>query len=98
MIYVVDAKPGDGISSDAITMINEAPEEKRFLYITPYLTEVERIRTSCPEKQFVEPQEDAPCKSIDIKKQLRQRLNIVSTHALFQRFDAEVTKLVNDGG
>lgn len=98
MIYVVDAKPGDGKSSAAITMINEASEEKRFLYITPYLTEVERIQACCPEKQFVEPQEDDPCKSIDIKKQLRQRRNIVSTHALFQRFDAEVIRLVKDGG
>ena len=33
MLYVVDAKPGDGKSSAAITMINEAAEEKRFLYI-----------------------------------------------------------------
>ena len=98
MIYVVDAKPGDGKSSAAITMINEASEEKRFLYITPYLTEVERIQACCPEKQFVQPQEDDPCKSIDIKKQLRQRRNIVSTHALFQRFDAEVIRLVKDGG
>ena len=98
MIYVVDAKPGDGKSSAAITMINEAPEEKRFLYITPYLTEVERIQACCPEKQFVQPQEDDPCKSIDIKKQLRQRRNIVSTHALFQRFDAEVIRLVKKGG
>ena len=98
MIYVVDAKPGDGKSSAAITMINEASEEKRFLYITPYLTEVERIQACCPEKQFVQPQEDDPCKSIDIKKQLRQHRNIVSTHALFQRFDAEVIRLVKDGG
>ena len=98
MIYVVDAKPGDGKSSAAITMINEASEEKRFLYITPYLTEVERIQACCPEKQFVQPQEDDPCKSIDIKKQLRQRRNIVSTHALFQRFDAEVIRLVKKGG
>lgn len=85
MIYVVDAKPGDGKSSAAITMINEAPEEKRFLYITPYLTEVERIQACCPKKQFVEPQEDDPCKSIDIKKQLRQQRNIVSTLIYEQR-------------
>ena len=46
---------GTGKSSAAITYMNEHPE-KRFIYITPYLEEANRIATSCDRTQFFEPQ------------------------------------------
>ena len=44
-IKIVDMVCGGGKTSAAINLINNAPKENKFLYITPYLTEVERILT-----------------------------------------------------
>ena len=43
VITVVDARMGRGKSSAAIRYMNENRNRKRFLYITPYIKEVERI-------------------------------------------------------
>lgn len=39
-------------TSAAINYINQSADETKFLYITPYLTEVDRIIKSCPQKHF----------------------------------------------
>ena len=68
-INIVDAMCGIGKTSAAINYINASPEDQRFLYITPYLDEVERIITSCPKKHFVQPH-DYGSKLRDIKRLL----------------------------
>lgn len=47
-INIVDAVCGSGKTSAAINMINASAPEEKFLYITPYLDEVERIIKACP--------------------------------------------------
>lgn len=92
-INVVDAICGSGKTSAAINMINSSEEDQRFLYITPYLDEVERIIKSCPDKHFRQP--DAYGTKINgIKFLLEKGVNIVSTHALFKNFDTEIIDLV----
>lgn len=92
-INIVDAICGSGKTSAAINMINASDEEQRFLYITPYLDEVNRIIESCPEKHFKQP-EVYGTKTKGIKFLLEKGLNIVSTHALFKNFDTEIVDLV----
>lgn len=92
-INIVDAMCGIGKTSAAINYINASPEDQRFLYITPYLDEVERIITSCPKKHFVQPH-DYGSKLRDIKILFNDGKNIVSTHALFNMFDDEVIDIV----
>ena len=55
MIYVCDAMMGSGKTSAAIAYMNGHPERK-FIYVTPYLTEAERIRKACPSLRFAEPE------------------------------------------
>ena len=54
MVKICDAIMGSGKSSAAIKYMNDHPDEK-FIYITPYLGEAERIKKGCPKLSFVEP-------------------------------------------
>ena len=42
---------------ELINYINNADASKKFMYVTPYLTEVQRIISACPTKNFQEPKE-----------------------------------------
>lgn len=88
-INIVDALPGIGKTSAAINFINQSSDDMKFLYITPFLNEVERIISSCPNKHFVQP-EGKGAKLKDIKRMFSRGENIVSTHSLFSKFDQEV--------
>jgi hypothetical protein len=46
-VKVCDAIMGSGKSQSAIAYMNEHPEQ-RFVYVTPYLTEAQRITDACP--------------------------------------------------
>ena len=54
-VRIVDELMGRGKTSSAINYINRSSEDDKFLFITPYLKEVERIKSSCPSKRFKEP-------------------------------------------
>lgn len=87
---------GQGKTSAMINFIKKSDENTHFLFITPYLEEVDRIIESCPNKQFKQP-EKFGTKLKGIKHLLRNKQNIVSTHVLFSYFDDEVAKLIKDG-
>ena len=55
-ITIIDACMGIGKTSAMINMINRSKEENKFLYITPLLSEVERIKIACDKKNFKEPE------------------------------------------
>lgn len=93
--YIVDAVCGAGKTTAVINMINESDEEQKYLYITPFLDEVKRIKESCPQKHFKTPKfENGGTKLDNIKKLLAKGENIVSTHALFQKFDNAVMEII----
>lgn len=95
-VTVVDAMMGAGKSSAAINYINSSQDsDESFLIITPYLPEVERYRKECPTKGFKAPsyEEGRGSKLESLKKQISRGENIVSTHALFQKFDDELMDL-----
>ena len=83
---------GSGKTCSAINYIN-ASKGQRFIIITPYKTEVARYLRECKSKKFVEPYRKKGRKLNGIKELIRQGRNIVSTHALFQKFDQEVVEL-----
>jgi hypothetical protein len=91
-INIVDALTGTGKTSALINYINASDSDTKFLYITPFLTEVERIIKQCPSKAFKQP-EKMGTKKKGIKYLLERGINIVSTHSLFQQFDQELTEL-----
>lgn len=94
-IYVIDEIMGKGKTSAAINYINQSSDNERFLIITPYVTEIQRYITCCKGKHFVEPYNRNKTKLASIKELIGSGENIVSTHALFQKFDEEVIYLCN---
>lgn len=92
-VKIVDAIMGRGKSQAIINYINSSDEDENFLVITPYLEEVKRYKTSCKSKKFVEPRYNKSTKLEDLKQLFRKGRNIVSTHALFQKFDNEIVDI-----
>lgn len=89
-VHVVDMIMGSGKSSAAINYMN-SNSDKKFLYITPFLSEVLRVVESCPALNFCQPEsERGGSKLKDIKRLLIKGENIVSTHALFRNFTSEI--------
>lgn len=94
-ITIVDARMGRGKSSAAIRYMNRYKGSKCFLYITPYLTEVDRV---CEKCDFEEPDCDYMSKSNQLKELMRKRCNIASTHSLFSIMDSEALSLAREQG
>ena len=97
-VNVVDAICGAGKSTSLINMINENSDDSvKYLYITPFLSEVERIKISCYKKHFKEPRiVKNKNKLMSIKELLKKGENIVSTHALFKKFTPEIISLIKE--
>lgn len=92
-INVIDSICGSYKTTAAINMINSTSDiDTKYLYITPFLTEVQRIKTECSLKHFYEPITRGT-KLKSIKDLLKNKRNIVSTHALFHKFDQESIEL-----
>lgn len=102
VINIVDAICGSGKTSAAINMINRRWEEsqgiQKFLYITPYLEEVNRIIKECPDCHFCQPYPVQGSKLNGIKKIFEEGRNVVSTHSLFETFDEDVAELIRMQG
>lgn len=90
-ITIVDARMGRGKSSAAIRYMNRYKGAKRFLYITPYLNEVDRI---CEQCDFDQSESDHMSKSAELKIRMRKGKNIAATHSLFYLMDEEALELV----
>lgn len=89
MVKVCDAIMGTGKSSAAITYLNEHPNDK-FIYITPYLDEANRIKRGCPHMHFVEPSNKLKQyefrKSLHTAALIREGQNITTTHQAFKGY------------
>ncbi len=94
-VNIVDEIMGAGKSSAAINFINHSAEDSKFLVITPYLKEIDRYREKCPSRNFYTPEYRCGkgSKLNSIKTLISRGRNIVSTHALFRKFDDELIDL-----
>lgn len=90
-VTVVDARMGRGKSSAAIRYMNRYKGTKKFLYITPYLNEVDRI---CEQCDFDQSDSDYMSKSTELKIHMRNGKNVAATHSLFYLMDEEALELV----
>lgn len=95
-ITVVDACMGRGKTSAVIRYMNEHKSEKRFMYITPFLTEVDRICSGCGFTQPAQPEDDTSSKSIELKILLRDGTNVAITHSLFYLLDDEGLEIIRN--
>lgn len=92
---------GTGKSQSAIAYMNEHSDEK-FIYITPYLDEANRIRKGCPNLRFVEPSNKL--KQYDFRKSthtaalIKEGRNITTTHQAFKGYTTSTLESIREQG
>ena len=94
MIRICDSIMGSGKTTAAIRYMNEHPE-KRFIYITPYKSEADRIQNACPDLNFKRPTYKVIEFSADLIKSGR---NIATTHQAFRLYTPEIKSLIRESG
>lgn len=86
---------GSGKTSWAIQQIDQH-KSKKYIYITPYLAEIERVKGST-KLDFCDPK-NYNCSKLDSFNQLLTlKYNIASTHSLFKRVTTETQNLISQG-
>jgi len=101
-IKVIDSIMGSGKTTFIINMINNSSEDERFIFVTPYLDEVTRIKKSCTNRKFYEPkihnEEGETLFKLDsLHKYLAEHKDIVTTHALFSMANETTKELIYSG-
>lgn len=90
-ITVIDSIMGSGKTTWAIKYINDHPD-KNFIYVTPLLSEIDRVIKSTKWIMW-QPDNRKKTKLADLKDIIIKKVNIGTTHALFQSFDQECIEL-----
>lgn len=91
---------GAGKTSWALDYINNSYAYKKFIYITPFLKEITRIRETVTNRTFYEPNNDNKegRKLRSLKELIISGRDICATHSLFQMADDELIELLTDSG
>lgn len=92
-IRVIDARMGRGKTSAAMNYMARMAPERRFLYVTPYLKEVDRV---CERCEFNQPSGDHSSKLTELKAMMYRNRNVATTHALFYLLDDEVLRIARE--
>ena len=98
-IKVCDAIMGSGKTSATINLINSNPD-KRYIYITPFLSEAARITDSCPHADFASPESKVAhgSKQGSLLELLEHERNIATTHALFKNCPQATLDVIHNKG
>lgn len=92
-VSVIDSRCGSGKTEWSIRYMNES-KDKRFIFVTPYLSEVDRILKSC--NGFITPCDKKTSKSEDLDLLIEDGRNIVTTHQLLHLLSPEtINKIEN---
>ena len=97
-VKVCDAICGKGKTMGCIEMMNSRTDAK-FIFVTQYLTEVDRIKKGCSARQFVSPESDLRAgytKLNDIHQLIAEGRNIATTHSLFVSYTEETKRLIKE--
>ena len=97
-VFVVDSIMGKGKTSWAIQNIVLDNRNEKFLYVTPYLDETQRVLEQCKkygvEVYIPEAKKGKGSKAEHLKILMAQGKNIITTHALFDRIDNECLDII----
>ena len=105
-VRVIDAIMGSGKTTHIINQLNNEKDlNKRFLIVTPYLKEIDRLNEAIPRLCLKSPNEDAPETSTKDKKKSKSKSqelleliaddqNILITHSLFGVMPASTLTLL----
>ncbi len=111
-VVVIDSIMGAGKTTYIIDHMNRAHEKAlgdllsdrstaqppRFLYVTPLLEEVDRIKTMCPALQFRDPQPIHGRKYFGLDTLIDEGQNIATTHALFALLSKDTLEKLKAAG
>lgn len=92
IINIVDAGCGIGKTTSMINKIKADKSNNKYMFITPFLSEVQRIKKSCPEHHFKEPKLIKNNKKTDLTQLIKSGENIASTHAMFEKIDLNLVE------
>ncbi|EQC1535454.1 hypothetical protein ACY1J9_001285 [Clostridium botulinum] len=92
-INIVDSIMGSGKTTYAIQKMKE-DKENNYIYITPYLSEIQRIKKNVNNKRFYEPLNFGEGKLKSLHDLIIKNKNIASTHALFKMATEETKELL----
>ena len=96
-IKVCDAIMGAGKTSAAITQMLR-DEDNKYIFITPYLDETNRIKQECKNRNFITPQNKGDGKLDNLHYHLGRSENIASTHTLFRHYTEDTLNLIRAEG
>ena len=96
-IYVIDAPCGAGKTSWAIQKMNGQPDDT-FVYCTPYLDEIKRIREACGYSRFKEPLPYNGSKLNSFNELLATGESIAVSHTTLLNSTPETLELLHEGG
>lgn len=96
-IKVVDSIMGQGKTTWAMDFMKEKSED-RFIFVTPFLNEVERIKANVPniKTPFVDFKKNEP-KLETFRDLLLKGNNIATTHSLMSKFDLDIQENIKVG-
>lgn len=94
-ITVVDSIMGSGKSTWAVQYMNSHKLEN-FMYITPFLTEIDRILENT-NRDFQQPINRGEGKLSSLNELLACQTDVASTHELFKHLDDESKDAIKDG-
>ena len=89
---------GSGKTQGCIQMLNNNPA-KKYIYVTPYTDETERIQNECPELRFVIPGNFARHnykKIKHIEALIADGRNVSTTHASFRSFTKKMLESIKE--
>lgn len=88
---------GSGKTEAVIAMINDDPNGN-YIFVTPYLDEIERIKRSTQHGRFKDPRSYGESKLESFHRLLADGEDIATTHALFLKATPETERLISEGG
>lgn len=97
-VTIIDSVMGAGKTTYAIDYINGASPLERFIYVTPFLAEVDRVISSVTGREFVQPTNNVEGgnKLTSLKRLIEDGRDIVATHSLFEMADDELRYLLRE--
>jgi len=95
-VKIIDSMMGTGKTSYAIRLMREADISQKFIYVTPFLEEVQRIKSEVSNRDFKEPgnRHGSGMKLESLKRLIANGRDIATTHALFAMADEELVDLL----
>ena len=95
-ISIIDAPCGAGKTSWAIQEMERHPEQP-YIYCTPLLSEIKRIREACSNHRFQEPHNYEQTKIDDFNDLLERQVDIAVTHSTFLNATPQTIDLIQRG-